>query len=151
MLKNMLSLVGFFFFQLKKVLSQWLREVAKIPIHYQHLCTKPCFAYVWAPGFAQVCWKEDVRKNNNKVISYTGYTGILPHESDLCITLLERDKLADIGEHTRFLINHLHLVRSRAARARTARNRGQAEDKQYRNWNCPVGRAHENQMLAGIL
>ena len=43
MLKNMLSLVGFFFFQFKKVLSQWLREVAKILVHYQHLCTKPCF------------------------------------------------------------------------------------------------------------
>ena len=39
MLKNMLSLVGFFFLQ-------WLKEVAKIPIHYQHLCTKPCFAHV---------------------------------------------------------------------------------------------------------
>ena len=46
MLKNILSLVGFFFFQFKKVLSEWLREVAKIPINYQQLCTKPCFAYV---------------------------------------------------------------------------------------------------------
>ena len=50
MLKNMLSLVGFFFFQFKKVLSQWLKEVAKISVLYQHLCTKPCFAHMWGGG-----------------------------------------------------------------------------------------------------
>ena len=54
MLKNMLSLVGFFFFQFKKVLSQWLREVAKISVHYQHLCTKPCFAHVCAVGVSRI-------------------------------------------------------------------------------------------------
>ena len=48
MLKNMLSIVGFFFFQLKNVLYQRLREVAKSSVPYQHLCTKPCFAHVWS-------------------------------------------------------------------------------------------------------
>ena len=65
MLKNMLSLVGFFFFVFKKVLSQWLREVANIPIHYQNLCTKPCLAYVckdlrfdWDTGLG-LAWRMD--------------------------------------------------------------------------------------------
>ena len=58
MLKNMLSLVGFFFFQFKKVLSQWLREVAKISVHYQHLCTKPCFAHVWRGRGSRPFWKS---------------------------------------------------------------------------------------------